>query len=649
MKTQDPLAQALDACLERMRADGLDAHAALSACPEGALDAGSAEQLAPILDLAIALDALPKIPAPDASFRARLAAELAAAPMPRSLAQQRTSPAAGHLTSDLVLALDGGLEAMRNGGRMGGHSGGQGHNSGRSGGRDGGLGQSNGAGGQVNGHALLHPIDGISDEAELAFRPDLVDEIEPLLELAAALEALPAVPGPSDAFRARLAAEIAAAPTPRSIQAQRAPAGFGFFRRLWRSTAFTAAAAATVVMFLASGVVYASANALPDHPLYRVKRATEQMQLWLAADDAVELHLALAGRRLHEALVAGDQAGALLADFNHEVTAALVSADRRLSARVPRAQVAEPLLAWLIGARVELVGGRPKLPPMAWRASLALVDEAIAALQSGDPLTVAPVPRLGHATRLLAKAAPGEIPRLRTTARLLAPAAIGGSGATGGIQPSGDPSNSGTNSRGAAAARGALPPVGGASGPAPVAVAPPAAVAPESPVVPPSGSTPDDPDEPNEPTTPPEQRGLPPSPDPTVEPPPTDIPSTPTTEPTTEPPTATPTELPPVNKAPVITAVSCSPNKLPSNSEATCTVDVTDPEGEPLTYAWSVNPLHSSVSPKNERETRLTVFYPGSGYEPLELTIRISVTDSAGNTTNGSTVVVVVPFLQNGP
>lgn len=632
MNTHDPLAQALDACLERMRADGLDAHAALSAWPEGALDAGSAEQLVPILDLAVTLDALPKIPAPDAAFRARLATELAAAPLPRSLAQQRTAPAAGHLTSDLVLALDGGLEAMRKGGRSGGRNG---------------LGPVNGAGGQVNGHAPLHPIEGISDEVGLAFRPDLVDEIEPLLELAAALEALPAVPGPSEAFRTRLAADIAAAPTPRSIQAQRAPAGFGFFRRLWRSTAFTAAAAATVVLFLASGVVYASANALPGHPLYSVKRATEQMQLWLAADDAVELHLGLAGRRLYEALMAGDQAGALLADFNHEVTAGLVSADRRIAARVPRAQVAEPLLAWLIGARVDLVGGRPKLPPMAWRASLALVDEAIAALQSGDPLTVAPVPRLGRPTRQLALAAPGEIPRLRTTARLLAP--TGGTGAIGGgQQPSGDPNTAGTNNRSTVAAGGALPPVGAGAGLAPAATQP-AAVAPAIPALPPAGDPPDEPDEPDEPSLPPGGSPgggeRPPSPEPTEAPPPTDTPSTATPEP----PTATPTELPPVNKAPVITAVSCSPNKLSSGGEATCTVDVTDPEGDPLTYAWSVNQLHGMISPKDTRETRLTVNRPGSGYEPIEVTIRIAVTDSAGNTTNGNTVVVVVPFLQNGP
>ena len=37
----------------------------------------------------------------------------------------------------------------------------------------------------------------------------------------------------------------------------------GFLRQLWRSTAFMAAAAATVIIFMGAGVTYASANALP--------------------------------------------------------------------------------------------------------------------------------------------------------------------------------------------------------------------------------------------------------------------------------------------------------------------------------------------------------------------------------------------------
>ncbi len=624
MNTPDPLAQALDACLEQTRAGGLDARAALAACPEGALAAHHVDDLAPLLDLAVALDGLPKVPPPSDAFRDRLAVTLAAAPAPRSLARREADPApASHPTSELVLALDRSLDTLYARPRAG-----------RPAWSDG-LGR--------NG-----PDHGVAD----APRAEVAEEIDPLLALAAALQTLPPIPGPSETFRARLAADLEAAPVPRSIQARQRPKPsfvhrLGLAQRLWRSTAFSAAAAATVVLLFASSVVYASASALPGQVLYPVKRATERMQVWLAPDDAVELHLGLANRRLQEALWALDQSGGLLADFSGEVTAALVAADYRMAARVPRAVVAPPLLAWLIGARVDLVGGRPKLPPTAWRASLALVDEAIAALQSGETLAVAPVPRLGEPGRRLARAMTGEIPRLRPAARLLAPAGAGSTAVVGG-SGSAEP-------RQVAQRAGGTAPSGVGAGPNPPSVVaaqplePPPPVA--LPVASPVAAGGEGNDEPTSPGTP-SGINLPPNTPtagPTLPPSPTAAPPTPTSVPAE--PTATPTDLPPVNKPPEITAVSCSPAKLPSGTEATCTVDAADPEdpeGGALTFAWYVNPLHGLIDPKTTRETKLQV-NAGSGYEPVEVTIRITVTDAQGNAAVKTTVVTVVPFLENRP
>lgn len=66
--------------------------------------------------------------------------------------------------------------------------------------------------------------------------------------------------------------------------------------------------AATLIVVLAlvlaggGGIVYASTDSLPGSPLYGVKRATEQVQLFLAPEGTrrAELHIKLAQRRLEE-------------------------------------------------------------------------------------------------------------------------------------------------------------------------------------------------------------------------------------------------------------------------------------------------------------------------------------------------------------
>lgn len=581
MKDVDHLAQALDACLEQAGAAGGDARAALAACPE------VADDLAPLVTLAAAMRAH-DIPAPTPAFRGRLRADLLAAPPPRSLAQG----AAARSTTDLVHALDVGLAELRT---------------------------------------------GLDVDDVLVRHPGLEPDMEPLLALAADLSALDPIPAPSDGFRRRLAAELAAAPVPRSVAARAAPRGLSWPRRLWRSTAFMAATAATFVLFLTAGVTYASANALPGDWLYAVKRLSEHAQAWLAGADGVEPHLALADRRLAEALAVPGLAGGLLSDFSREVTAALVAADGRMAAGEPRGRVAPPLLQWLLGARGRLVDGRPKLPPTAWRAALGLVDEAIAALRGPGPLSVAPVPRLARAyAEGGAGARSAAVARVRPAARLVAAGDRDpGAGARGRAAQAQAPRASG--SPGAAVAPVAVP------GLVVVATAPVAAAPTSEPTAAPPNGASGGGSKPADPTDAPPT----PTPDPVVVVPtdtPTPAPSeTATTLPS---PTSAPTQAP--DLPPVITAVACTPQKLEGYGEAVCTVVAGDPEQSALTYAWFVSPLHGELKTPDQAETKLQVWPPGSGYEPRPITIQITVTDAAGNTAQNKTEVIVVPVLDNG-
>ena len=602
MNTIDHLALALDACLDRPRADGRNARAVVPAYPQLVENATLAASVSPLVELAIGLEALPKAPDPEPAFRLRLAAELFAAPAPSCLrmpvAASTAATAMARSAGDLVQVLEDGIDALRSG--------------------------------------------GVPAGAILARHPDVAVEVEPLLELAAALGTLPAIPGPAEAYRQRLAAELAAAPAPRSLEVRPAREGIGFFGRLWRNTAFSAAAAATVVLFVASGITYASADALPGDWLYPVKRVAERLSVWLAPDGALELHLRLAERRLDEAVTVTAYAGDTLAAFSGEVTAALGAADHRLAASEPRRKVTDPLLVWLLGARGELVGGRTKLPPTAWRASLALVDEAINALQSGGPLAEAPVPRLGDARAMLLRAASPVVTRIRPTARQL----TSGGGASG----RGAPGAARRPSSRVAAARG---PGGGGVPPAtaPLRSEPSNAQVPP----PPAGSGGEqrqkkEPDRPNAPTLTPAPTDVPPTP--TLAPvqpspgPATSVPTQPVDPPAT--PTAPPATVP-ANQAPEITEVTCMPEKLLPYGEATCTVTAVDVEGDALTYKWSVNPLHAEFIKDDRRQVTLGVDSPGSGYGPLELPITVEVTDSAGNATEGKTKVIVVERLEHSP
>lgn len=610
--TNDQLAQVLDTWLER---DPTAAHAD-AAVPGAAPEL--AEALAPLAELADALRALPALPGPGAAFRAELRARLAAAPAPGQAAAGKGAASSIPTAGEPATAADATFADAA-------------------------------AIGPTGPFALAQALDlllerGDEADARLEGDPALAGELEPLLGLAEQLQALPAAPSPGAEFRARLAAELREAPEPRSLAPRPQVVQAGLARRLWRSTAFMAAAAATFVLFLGSGATYASANALPGDWLYPVKRAAELARAWLVPGDDIGLHLQLADRRLDEALSAQPYAGAMLADFSREVTAALVLADGRLALGTPRAQIADPLMAWLLGARGRLVGGRPELPPIAWRASLALVDEAILALRSDQPLSLSPVPRLWPAGTRLASAAPAAvaIPRRAPVEHREAAALPADPGQRRAVEQAG-------RARRAAAgpAAPAIPPPGDA----PAAAAP--ALAAQAPAIPAQAAEPAEPADPAGSAKEPDEPGgssrdIPP-PTPTEAPPPTATEAPPIPSATEAPPTAppaTPTLV--ADLPPVIDRVSCSPQKLQAYDPASCKVVASDPEGGSLVFTWYVSPLHGELSDPDQAETRLLVYRPGSGYEPLPLVIKVTVADAGGQQVVGETTVTVVPYLEGG-
>lgn len=579
---------ALEACLEAMREVGVDADAALARLP------AASEDMADLVRLAADLLALGPLPGPEPAFQARLAAALAVAPEPAALAATGASYRVP--TTELVQDLDADLEAMR--------------------------------------------VEGATAESLLARRPGTAPELAPLLTLAAALAELPRPAVPRDAFRRRLAEHLAAAPAPTSLQRRTSPGSL--FARLRRSASVAAALAAAVVVFLGVGAGLASADALPGKPLYPVKRALEQAQLWIMSGEVeMAYHLDLAGRRLAEALAAPTWADSALAEFSGEITAALTYADRALAAGAEPSRLGPPLVARLIGSRGELVAARPRLPPTAWRSSLALLDTAIALWERGGNLAAMPVlRRYGPAGsgRLGAGTGKGAVVRLLPPVAPMPPAILPGQGGGGGGDGDG-PVRQGLFVR---------PPAPGAGSGA-VVSAGQATATPERSGSPPGGAggttprptrvEPRPSDTPRPSPTPSATLGLPvPSPTPTGIAPPTE-PPTATTAPSPTP-SATPDKLPPVIKGVVQDVLL-----VPLGGIATFEVDAFDPDGGTLTYHWTAS--WGEMLEADQSAARFHALGNMSGMG-LVVTITVRVTDQTGAWTEGEAHIEVIPRVE-GP
>lgn len=459
-----------------------------------------------------------------------------------------------------------------------------------------------GAFGMDSGVVATDPLD-IAGAAEAA-------EVAALLDTADLVLGLGPAPGPHPEFRRALAATLTSAPRPSSLAASRP-----WWGRAWRRTVYAGAVTSAVAAFVAVGAVRASASALPDELLYPVKRTVEWARMAMAGDGDVALHLELASLRLSEAVAVPGAAARLLAEFSREVTAGLASADAAMARGVPRDELAPPLLGWLLSARTELVSERAIMPPLAWRAALALVDEAILALRTDGPLTLRPVPRLEDALVALRQWSPPAF-WLRPVGGWLSALRGNGSGGAG----------SGADQTGVS---------GGGLGPIVVVVPRPtdasviaATAAASAPFEPPQ-------DEPTEPNVPPIATA------PTV-PDPTDVPATPTRVD----PLPTPTQtVVPANRPPVVTVAWCSPNPVVMLGHSQCAVQVDDESAGTLRYAWTAD------AGQMINDTAFNpIYYASFQHDVKETTtwINVVVTDEDGATGDYRFLMKVDALPQGG-
>ncbi|MEA3253544.1 MAG: DUF5667 domain-containing protein [Chloroflexota bacterium] len=147
---------------------------------------------------------------------------------------------------------------------------------------------------------LERMFQGQSIEDCLKAYPRWASELEPLLWTSMAFIQESADICPAPGFKDRTQTLLQAMFYDR-YEKDRSKARIPIWRRKWA----TAVSTILIVLFAGVGVSAASANALPDGPLYPVKLATEQARLALAFSDAgkAELHVSLAERRAGEMVV----------------------------------------------------------------------------------------------------------------------------------------------------------------------------------------------------------------------------------------------------------------------------------------------------------------------------------------------------------
>jgi len=137
-------------------------------------------------------------------------------------------------------------------------------------------------------------VQGGSIEECLVQYPQQADELRPLLEtaLAASRDTLAIKPRPE--FRARARYQFHASLQEAATKKQRRP--FSWQLR------WAVMASLTLVLLTGSSVIAAASNSMPDSPLYQVKLATEQVQLFLTptAEGKAELYAKLADKRVTE-------------------------------------------------------------------------------------------------------------------------------------------------------------------------------------------------------------------------------------------------------------------------------------------------------------------------------------------------------------
>ena len=127
--------------------------------------------------------------------------------------------------------------------------------------------------------------------------PWQASELEPLLKTSFALLQRSAAIQPDPEFKARVHSQLQG-----MLHAKREEAEKKAVVPVWRRRWAVAMTTVLVVLLAGIGTVAASANALPDEPLYAVKLAAEQIRVSLAFSemDGAGLHIQFAERRAAE-------------------------------------------------------------------------------------------------------------------------------------------------------------------------------------------------------------------------------------------------------------------------------------------------------------------------------------------------------------
>ncbi len=259
--------------------------------------------------------------------------------------------------------------------------------------------------------------------------PEWAHELEPLLQTAVAIESVPAV-RPSLAFKRAMRMRLTRSPPRRLSLLEALTEILSFWLKPQLRTATLAFSVIVLFISFTAGTIYASTDSLPGSLLYGVKRAGEQVQLALTtdSDSRVRLHMSLAERRLHEVVRLSDAGQNQLADqvateYVGEIsTALLVISPQSAQHSSPLAQ---ELATRLTQHQQELWAQQSQLPASAHGP---LVRMSTTAQQAAEWLSGSATPSLTPSPTAQATAAsfatstPSPIPTVTAAASTAIPA-----------------------------------------------------------------------------------------------------------------------------------------------------------------------------------------------------------------------------------
>lgn len=170
-------------------------------------------------------------------------------------------------------------------------------------------------------------VNGESIEECLTLYRQYADELEPLLQMALIAGKAAMSIKPDADFKARARYQFHTALREASAKKHNR-----FFN--WQLKWVTATSLALTLMLSGGGVVAAASNSMPDSPLYSVKLATEQVQLFLtsSSEGEAELYAKLVDRRVDEIVNMAEAGNAALIETttarlqNHLYMIATISA-----------------------------------------------------------------------------------------------------------------------------------------------------------------------------------------------------------------------------------------------------------------------------------------------------------------------------------